>query len=204
MHIVISRYNEDVEWVKNLKCSYTLFNKGEDSIPDSIKLSNVGREAHSYIHYILQNYNNLDNFTLFLQGDPVTHTDSPDIENFLNRLSSFVPEKSFGPIFSTEDYYDTTIVSNNWYKQYPLKTYQIILEGNPNDLSFSKGAQWYAHKYTIQYRSWSWWKFIYDELCKNELHGQSYTINPWTLERLWGYIFNLNIKENSKLAFRTI
>ena len=35
-----------------------------------VKLPNVGREGHTYLHHIVNEYNNLADRTLFLQGNP--------------------------------------------------------------------------------------------------------------------------------------
>ena len=72
--IVISRYNESLEWVKKLNSNYEIiiYNKGKEIRLDNnleiIKLKNVGRESHTWIHHIFHNYENLDEKTLFLQG----------------------------------------------------------------------------------------------------------------------------------------
>ena len=74
MKLVISRYKEDLGWEE----SYTnvVYNKGV-SLPNTITLPNVGREGHTYIYHILSNYENLDDYTVFLQGNPFYH--SPDL-----------------------------------------------------------------------------------------------------------------------------
>jgi len=71
MKLVISRYKEDLGWEEN----YTsiIYNKG-GPIPGTISLPNVGREGHTYIYHILSNYENLDDYTVFLQGNPFDHT----------------------------------------------------------------------------------------------------------------------------------
>jgi hypothetical protein len=37
------------------------------------RLPNVGREGHTYLHYIVQHYNSLPEHVVFLQGDPFDH-----------------------------------------------------------------------------------------------------------------------------------
>lgn len=79
--VVVARYNEDVSWLKkefpNEKI--TIYNKGEDNLTPEpnwtvIKLSeNLGREGDTYLRHIINNYNNLADRTLFLQGYPFDH-----------------------------------------------------------------------------------------------------------------------------------
>lgn len=66
--MVVSRYNEDIEWTK--KYNSVVYNKGDVHIEGCIKLENVGREAHTYLRHIITNYHNLKETTLFVQGDP--------------------------------------------------------------------------------------------------------------------------------------
>ena len=50
IQIIISRYNEGIEWINNFKENVILYNKGNE-LPyeyNSIILPNVGREGHTY------------------------------------------------------------------------------------------------------------------------------------------------------------
>lgn len=88
--VVIARYKEDVNWVKNLELPYLIINKGPPiqdidiqnnsiSVPNSIE----GREAHSYLWYIVDNYDKLPDKVIFLQADPFEH--QPDILKILKK-----------------------------------------------------------------------------------------------------------------------
>jgi hypothetical protein len=71
--VVISRYNEDVSWSRNVPHKI-IYNKGDrSSIPTDlheyvIDLPNIGREAHTYLTYIVANYDNLPDVVVFTQG----------------------------------------------------------------------------------------------------------------------------------------
>ena len=74
--VVISRYNEDISWVSELKVPYLIINKGNPiDNPNCVCIPNStnGREAHSYVWYILQHYDNLPDSVIFLQGNPFDH-----------------------------------------------------------------------------------------------------------------------------------
>ncbi|XP_022083668.1 uncharacterized protein LOC110975458 isoform X3 [Acanthaster planci] len=72
--VVVSHYNEPLDWLK--PCAEQaghVYHKGSDRGPpfDMYKwerLPNVGREAHTYLYHILQNYDSLAEVTVFLQG----------------------------------------------------------------------------------------------------------------------------------------
>ena len=78
VEIVISRYNEDLEWLKDKpfnEYNTIIYNKGKNedfykapSITKIIPLENVGREAHTYFYHIINNYDNLADLTVFLPG----------------------------------------------------------------------------------------------------------------------------------------
>ncbi|MGL1148113.1 hypothetical protein ACSTLH_00765, partial [Vibrio parahaemolyticus] len=42
-------------------------------------LPNVGREAHTWIHHIIERYETLSPYTLFLQGNPLDHCSPKEI-----------------------------------------------------------------------------------------------------------------------------
>ena len=89
MKIIVSRYNEDVAWTDEFREHVVLYNKGPDSIEGAHVLPNVGREGHTYFHYICENYDALDDYTVFLQGNPFDH--SPDI---CSQLRGFISDQT--------------------------------------------------------------------------------------------------------------
>jgi hypothetical protein len=91
MLIVIARYNEDIEWSKKYSSNVLIINKGDkiEGIENQIFYPNVGREGHSYYKYIYDNYYNLDDYIIFLQGNPLDH--SP---NIIKNLDEFIDNKN--------------------------------------------------------------------------------------------------------------
>jgi len=69
--IIVARYNENLEWTKPFS-NVIVYNKGEkmEDEYNEIFLDNVGREGHTYYTYICENYDNLSDYTIFLQGYP--------------------------------------------------------------------------------------------------------------------------------------
>jgi hypothetical protein len=77
INIVISRYNENLEWlseINNEKFNIIVYNKGVNDnfikLPNMtiINIDNVGRCDHTYLYHIINNYNNLADITIFLPG----------------------------------------------------------------------------------------------------------------------------------------
>ena len=55
---VFPMYNEDLKWVPK---DAIVYNKGNNFIP----LPNIGRDAHTILYHIINNYDNLDEITIF-------------------------------------------------------------------------------------------------------------------------------------------
>ena len=80
--LLIARYEEDLTWLEDVpdELEVVVVNKGEDfpDIPrDNLKVfrsDNVGREAETYVSYIVQNYEDLPGRIIFSQGDPFEHS----------------------------------------------------------------------------------------------------------------------------------
>ena len=78
LQIVIARYNEDLEWLKEHPFNQypvILYNKGPNdnfyhapNILEHIKLPNIGRDAHTILYHIIEKYDNLADVTVFLPG----------------------------------------------------------------------------------------------------------------------------------------
>lgn len=76
INVVVARFAEDVTWTRAYADIVTIYNKGANNHPalqDAIRLENVGREGHTYLHHIIENYDGLSEQTVFLQADPFIH-----------------------------------------------------------------------------------------------------------------------------------
>jgi hypothetical protein len=97
--LVLCRYNEDVNWIKQLQqdeIEIFIYDKGEQLQLEQfnlkkIKSDNVGREAHAYIHHIVENYDNLTDQIYFSQADPfspLTGEKESYIPNYIEELKN--------------------------------------------------------------------------------------------------------------------
>ena len=62
--LIISRFDEDLDWLNSIKnFKKIIYNKGrniqDDSLGKIINIKNVGRESHTWIYNIFNNYENL-------------------------------------------------------------------------------------------------------------------------------------------------
>jgi hypothetical protein len=77
VEIIVSRFNEDLSWTQEAPFNlfqYIVYNKGTNdnfiktNVKQIINIDNVGRESHTYLYHIIENYNNLSNITVFFPG----------------------------------------------------------------------------------------------------------------------------------------
>jgi hypothetical protein len=191
--VVIARYNEDVSWLKELdsdKFNFKIYNKGEDNIEfESIPLENFGRDPHTFITYIIEHYDNLPEYVVFLQGDPICH--HKDVIATMNNHAN-------EPYVCLSDHViDETIIS--WYEHlveptaimpYPnmrrcglRETANAILGSEtPSKCTFAAGQQYIVSKNYILNRNIDFYKNLLERF------KIDYVL-PWHVERLWFYIW---------------
>ena len=84
--IVVAHYNEPLGWLGDLPKGWqpVVYHKGTPCEfpktgrqPKSLRLENVGREAHTYLHHLIENWNRLAPVTAFVQGNPFSG--APDL-----------------------------------------------------------------------------------------------------------------------------
>lgn len=95
MQVVIALYRESHRWIRRIPDHYDVVVYSKcNHFPRSLKnaksiaLPNIGRESHTYLHHICQNYHQLHDRTVFLQGWPFDHS-----HNILEILSKGFEEE---------------------------------------------------------------------------------------------------------------
>ena len=126
IELFISRYNEDLEWLKNEpfnKYPVTIYNKGIDEnfykpplLKEVIRLENVGVCVHSYFYFIIQNYEKLPKITVFLPGSCM---DEHKKEKTLNTMKQ--TEETKNSVFYCS-YYENGLLN---------KLYDFKIDENP-------------------------------------------------------------------------
>ena len=187
MIVIVARYNENIEWTKKF-LNVIIYNKGSklEGNYNEILLNNVGREGHTYYKYICDNYDNLDDYLIFLQGNPFDH--SP---NIINNLNKYINNKELKLDF---EFLSEWIICSNIDREKKLNiqckniysTYEKIfgIKCSNNECIFGAGAQFIVSKTQILKKP----KEFYENIVKI----LEYDINPcegYDIERLHKYIF---------------
>ena len=104
LNIVVSHYNEDINWVNELDYPVFIYSKTIKS-EKNIKLqkNNIGNEATSYLEYIVDNYDNLSDWVYFCHGHNESyHQNHPN--NFL--IKNINLNKIEDGYLNTNNYYN--------------------------------------------------------------------------------------------------
>uniref|UniRef100_A0A6C0H808 Uncharacterized protein n=1 Tax=viral metagenome TaxID=1070528 RepID=A0A6C0H808_9ZZZZ len=136
--IIVARYHEDITWTKQF-ANVVIYNKGDklDGYNEII-LPNIGRESHTYYKYIYDNYDNLADYSIFLQGYPFDH--SPNIilnlNNYINNT-----ELNIDFEFLSEHIIDCNLTGCRYHPGlYLIDIYEKIFNEKKYDMNFQFGA----------------------------------------------------------------
>lgn len=188
LEMVISQYNEDIDWIYNNKLQdisiiYNKNNTIHKNYKKSIILDNIGRETHTYLYHIVNNYNNLSPITIFTQAKPFDHCNS-FIEE-INNLDENISFKEFSNALLVVRNYKCS--NHNCLQIKP--TCDKIFKNCPETFYFSPGALFAVSKNQIHKRSL--------EFYKKCIRLVDYSIHPnegYVFERVWRLIFDENIE----------
>jgi hypothetical protein len=182
--VVIALYKDDTSWVQGgipdpwLPTVYHKYGPPRPLFPihyrSSVALPNVGREAHTYMYHIIENYDSLADYTCFVQGNPLDHSD------FYDKLTNFqnVPFEDMGRHTTTEDEWGFPNHPN-----LPVgEMYELLFE-EPlvGKHTFYPHSQFISSKERLLMRP----KSFYEKTLSLLLSRPQ---GPWEMERLFGYM----------------
>ena len=127
---VVAHYKEDISWIQNLGVPYEsiyLYEKGGQLVSWNgarvFQLANIGRESHTYLTYIVQNYPNFPDLVTFTQGCISDHTSMEALSNY--------------ECSSKES------MAGNW--EFRITEWRGTLKPNKDDLAFGEWAKKYLN-----------------------------------------------------------
>jgi hypothetical protein len=210
--IIISRYNEDISWIHSYRDISLIYNKGINNIDSNIfnvvQLKNVGRESHTYLYHIVNNYEKLAENTIFFQGNISDHK-ILNMTDYLNnnKITAHFENISFYNLKNKIEH------KGKWQKEYnngvmlkeSLTPYDwlknvigIVFEENIDIIKVIWGANFAVSKDLIKSKPKSFYQ--------NILRYIEHHVNPELghyIERSWYIFFNFNfiIKKTIKYLF---
>lgn len=195
--VVVAKYDEDISWTKKYR-NVKVYDKLKGDLP------NIGRESHTYLTYIVENYNRLPEVVFFTQGHIFDH--GYEYIDFVN-----LGENKFSQNYKTLDsnhyFYSTSLGWDtdhiydyrnnnlfpkdelgyrNWFKKY------VDVDGTYPEIEMGITLWWGAvfslKRECILSRPKEYYQRLLDYIPK--------TNNPEVghyFERSWFYIFNCHI-----------
>ena len=227
--LVIARYKENISWMHKINnfneiFIYNKFKNYTDENEDlkttspsahlkivhqngiikkktkKYRVPNVGRESHTYLYHIVHNYDNLNDYTLFCQGNPLDHSNNLiELCNVqINYMLDKVDQENIYFLGNTGYEGVNGIYAPKWnLASIPIYYFFDLLFGERLDvydiLKFYFGGQFVTSKKIIHSRPLSFYKFL--------LKLVSYDTNPieaYILERFWQFIFDPSIEISDK------
>jgi len=177
LEVIVARYNEDVNWIKELNYKSTIYNKNiEDNHLFSNNLENVGRESHTFFNHIVNNYDNLPEYLAFIQGNPFDHC--KDVVNLINDFDFKTEFKELGVLHKLTMEYESI---NEQVESYSKKIGFDI----KYPIYMTPGAQYIISRRMIKKNSLEYYKNILNTL-SFDAYPQSALDIEKTLFQLYG------------------
>jgi hypothetical protein len=167
-YLVVARFNEPIAWVAQHRGIWNV-----QVVEKGVDLPNVGREASSYLWWILQNYERLKqgDRIAFVQGNPYDHC--PQFDTYLRSAVML------GPMLTCD--------AQGWPNHGGLakslaRGCEILGRQVPEEITFVAGAQFVVTASQIHDRTLQQYQALYDWTMED-------ADAPWSCERLWSEIF---------------
>jgi hypothetical protein len=186
IRIIVARYNEPVIWCKYFK-NIIVYNKGKklNNGYNEILLNNVGREQHTFFKHIYDNYDNLDDYNIFLQGYPFDH-----FSNTMYKLNEIINNKEHNKDFEilSDHNLNCNLSGCRHHHGIPLiETYEKLFNERKENMEFifGPGGQFMVSKKNILKHPKEFYLKIV-KLLENDINP----IEGFVIERFHKVIFN--------------
>ena len=208
--LVIARYEEDINWSNNFLSNRIIYNKGSDNLQcPHLKLKNIGNEGNTYLEHIINNYDNLSDYTIFSQGSlfdnhvNINNVNEYDINYLINsssilyncnikyiglnsskrRLQKWNGWNEFDNFEDPCHIYGKKELQKCLKNLYSKYNKNIILDSSNNFKIICNYCGFFlVHKNCILKHNKEFYINLNEDLKKDKLVG-------YALERLWGSIF---------------
>ena len=178
--LVIAHFDEDLSWVKDVPKDWDVKIYSKET-KEQTGLRNMGREASTYLHHVIENYDNLADETVFCQGNPFDHC--RDFPKCLN--STMI---SFGSIFNYKS--KTGFGAPKENLELFCKTFDLPTS---EDFFCSNGSQYRVKKEQILRHDLSFYRKLLDK-CYRDMNA------PYILEYLWPVIWDIKMPTRLRIA----
>lgn len=197
INCVVARYKKNTDWVYKLKNinNYYIYDKENPENKYNIPV-NKGNEASVYLKYIIDNYENLADFTFFIHDDEYAWHHSGSIITLFdeavlsNKLYYNINNNSILGSIITNPWYNDILI---WYNNYIEKYIPINTLPNKDWTLYHRGAaQFLVHKSLITKLPLEFYKNLYNWIITTDMtNDKSGRFLEWTWHIFWDIYPNL-------------
>lgn len=191
MKYIISRYNQDVEWVKEYSDDVVLYDRSDmpiSPLPPYIKEStivpNIGSDLYDKFTYIIDNYDNLPDVAVYTKANLFKYISKEEFDKLCNN-TTFTPlltqnHKTYMPVC----YYQNGLyheINNRWYLgAHPAKEadklFRILGLEDKEDLAFAPGSNYIVPKENILKHSKEFYQMLRNFISYSRYPGEAQII----------------------------
>ena len=196
INCVISRYNKNVDWIYDFNSDNinNIFIYDKETPENLHNISaNKGNEATVYLKYIIDNYENLSDFTFFVHDEEYSwHHSGSIIDKYNEAVKEIMGGKLYYNIndrcilgsIVTNEWYDEILC---WYNEYIEK--YIPINSLPNKdwtVGYRGSAQFIVHKSLILNLPKKFYEDLYNWLITTDLtNHKSGRFMEWSWHIFW-------------------
>ena len=185
---VIAHFDEDLDWLAPVANHCHIYDKGGQVIPRFEyrhweALPNVGREGHTYLHHIINNYDYLADITVFLQGSLEREKKMGRSYHNISDYITMAKQNEFS-CSKNQNYSNWNYTSRRAPITFGMFWQQIFGYPHPQSIELCFGGCFSVTRERIREHSIEFYKKLISHLDSkpNPCEGQY-------MERLWKFVF---------------
>ncbi len=138
---MVSRYNQDVSWVGRYSPSMILYDRSDMPVPGSNIVANIGTDLADKFLFIIQNYNNLPDVSVYTKANLFKYITQPEFDRVKNR-------QEFTPLL-TANHKEIRYDGTEEYKKRHDETKDICYY--KDGIYWESNSLWYFNEYPSKY-----------------------------------------------------
>jgi hypothetical protein len=192
--VVVAHSNENLDWIQYVKYETIIISKA--NIPPEV-VPNKGNEASSYLKYIIDNYDNLDDYTIFVHGHRTHWHHTSNIDEKINNIDFVHDYYNINEVEIDKLHYALNSVEMENKSNLLPKAWNSFINETGISVDYIKlgcitCAQFYVNKNLILKHPREEYIKMYNWLMNSNI------ISFWTgrvFEHSWHYIFTSNLED---------
>ena len=88
LNLIISRYNHDVDWLKDYEAKVIMYDRSEIPLSNAIVVPNKGSDLYDKFTFIIDNYDNLPDVAIYTKCNSFKYISKEEFDRILEQLIS--------------------------------------------------------------------------------------------------------------------